>query len=194
MNMPLTCQQSKCHSLELTPPIEGRRVPHAPEKQVMTTLRELFASRAINNVYKDGVTVDDLKRARLWAEAEAHRNAVVLFTKEEEGTCLECHEVTHDPKNREIPWKVAPVRVTEHWLPKSRFPHDKHSTVKCTNCHDVMKSNKSADVAIPTIEKCRECHVGSKQSKTRISSTCDTCHNFHDVRAQEVYSAPEEAE
>lgn len=194
MSMPLTCQQSKCHAMELTPPIEGRRVPHASEKTVMTTLRELFASRAINNVYKDNVAVDDLKRVRLRADAESNRNAVTLFTTAAEGTCLECHEVTHDPKNRETPWKVAPVRVTEHWLPKSRFPHDKHSTVKCTNCHDVMKSEKSTDVAIPTIIKCRECHVGSKQSKTRVSSSCDTCHNFHDVRAQQDHVLAEEPE
>lgn len=190
MSMPLTCQQSKCHSLELTPPIEGRHVPHASEKTVMTTLRELFASRAINTIYKNGVTVDDLKRVRRWAETEANKNAVVLFTKEEEGTCLECHEVTNDPKNTETPWTVAPVRVTDHWLPKSHFPHDKHSTVKCTDCHDVMKSDKSTDIAIPNIVKCRECHVGSKQTKTGVSSSCDTCHNFHGVQAQEIYTEP----
>lgn len=194
MSMPLTCQQSKCHSLEFTPPIEGRRVPHASERTVMTTLRELFASRAINIAYKHVVTVDDLKRARQWAEVEANKNASFLFTKEEEGTCLECHEIKHDPKNKDTPWAVAPVRVTEHWLPKSHFPHDRHSTIKCTDCHDVMKSDKSANIAIPTIVKCRECHVGSKQTKTGISSTCDTCHNFHDVRAQESYSAPEDME
>jgi len=186
MDMPLTCQQSKCHSLQLTPPIEGRQVPHASEKTVMTTLRELFASRAINYAYKDGITIDDLRRARYWAEAEAMRNATALFTKEEEGTCLECHEVTRDAKNREAPWKVAPVRITEHWLPKARFPHDKHTTAKCTSCHEVMKSGKSSDVAIPAITKCRECHVGTKQAKTRVSSTCDTCHNFHDVHAQDA--------
>lgn len=189
MSMPLTCQQSKCHSLELTPPIEGRKVPHASEKVVMTMLRELFTSRAVNQVGKDSVATFDLKHARDGAENEANRNAAALFTKENEGTCLECHEVSHTPKNRETPWKVAPVHITEHWLPKARFPHDKHSTAACTSCHDVLKSEKSADVAIPAISKCRECHVGSKEAKTRISSTCDTCHNFHDVRAQQKLPA-----
>lgn len=191
MSMPLTCQQSRCHSLELTPPIEGRKVPHASEKVVMTMLRELFTSRAVNQADQDGTAIFDLKRARSWAEKETNRNATTLFTREEEGTCLECHEISHNPKNREIPWKVAPVNITEHWLPKAHFPHDKHSTATCTSCHDVLKSEKSADVAIPTINKCRECHVGSKEAKTRISSTCETCHNFHDVGARQRLSAPQ---
>ncbi len=190
MTMPLTCQQSKCHSLELTPPIEGRKVPHASENIVMTTLRELFSRQAINSIGKDGVTIFDLKLARTWAETNAMSNATKLFTKEEEGTCVECHEVTTNTNNKEIPWSVAPVRITEHWLPKSRFPHDKHSTEKCTSCHNVLKSDKSSDIAIPTIVRCRECHVGSKQTKTRVSSTCDTCHNFHDVGVQGARHLP----
>jgi hypothetical protein len=185
MSMPLTCQQSKCHSLELTPSIEGRKVPHASEKVVMTMLRELFTSRAVNQVNKNSVAIADIKSVRDWAEREANRNAVVLFTKAEEGTCLECHEIKHNSSNKETPWKVAPVHITEHWLPKARFPHDKHSTAKCANCHNVLQSEKSSDVAIPSIAKCRECHVGSTETKTRISSSCDTCHNFHDVRAQQ---------
>ena len=181
MIMTVTCQQSKCHALNFTPPVEGRQVPHASTKTVMTSLHEYYASRAISKVYVDGVTVDDLRRARNWAYAQANINAQALFQKEAEGTCLECHEITANPENKEVPWEVTPVHVTDHWLPKSRFPHAKHQTSNCVNCHDVEKSDKSSDVSIPTINKCRECHVGSKQAKTLISSSCDPCHNFHGV-------------
>lgn len=150
----------------------------------MTTLREFYASKAISKTYVDGVTIDDLRRARNWAYSQAAKNAKVLFTETGEGTCLECHEVSHDAKNREVPWSVAPVYINDRWLPKSRFPHDKHRTEKCTACHNVTHSDKSSDVAIPSIHKCRECHVGSKQAKTRVSSTCNTCHNFHGALAQ----------
>ena len=184
INMPLTCQQSNCHSLQLTPPIEGRVVPHASEKIVMTSLREMFASRAMNNVDREESSSNALEKVRLWAKAQTNRNAFALFTKEGEGTCLECHEITANPKDKETPWKVASVHITEHWLPKSRFPHDKHSTAKCTSCHDVMHSDKSSDIAMPTISKCRECHVGSKQAQTLVSSTCTTCHGFHDVEVK----------
>jgi hypothetical protein len=121
---------------------------------------------------------------RNWAFAQADNNAKRLFTESNEGTCLECHEISHDAKNKEVPWTVAPVQINEHWLPKSRFPHAKHRTEKCTACHDVSHSDKSSDVAIPNIKKCRECHVGSVQTKTRVSSTCNTCHNFHGARAE----------
>ncbi len=187
MTMPLTCQQSKCHSLQLTPPIEGRVVPHASEKVVMTYLREMFASRAINEADKNGLNANALEKVRQSAQAQTNSNAKALFTKEGEGTCLECHEITANPKNKETPWKVASVHVTEHWLPKSRFPHDKHSTAKCSSCHDVMHSDKSSDIAMPTIAKCRECHVGSKQAQTLVSSTCNTCHSFHDVKAKPTH-------
>lgn len=182
MTMPLTCQQSKCHSMQLTPPIEGRVIEHAAEKTVMRSLREMFASMAINDAHKDGATIDHLERARNWVASEVARNAKALFTTEAEGTCLECHEITADKNNKETPWKVAPVNLTTHWLPKAHFPHEKHSIEKCSSCHDVLKSKLSSDVAMPTIDKCRECHVGSKQAQTLVSSTCNTCHSFHKVK------------
>lgn len=184
MTMPLTCQQSKCHSLQLTPPIEGRVIAHASEKTVMRSLREMFASMAINDVHKEGATIDHLARARNWVASAVTRNAKALFTTEAEGTCLECHEISADKNNKETPWKVAPVNTTAHWLPKSHFPHEKHSTEKCSSCHDVEKSELSSDVAIPSIDKCRECHVGSKQAQTLVSSTCNTCHSFHKVKTE----------
>lgn len=202
MTMEQTCQQSKCHAMQFDPPAENRGVPHGSEQSVMTTLREYFASRALSRVSAGNDTGRDLQLARKWAANEADKNAKILFTSAEEGTCLECHEVSSNPKNTESPWKVAAVNIPSRWLPHSKFPHEKHMTdaknpdekkdpskakeaddpnKKCTECHDVMKSDKSSDVNIPTIEKCRECHVGSNQAKTRVSSTCDTCHNFHNV-------------
>ena len=184
MTMAMTCQQSNCHALDFSPRVEGRQVPHAAEKTVMTALREFYASRAISETYLEGVTIDDLRRARNWARTQADSNAKFLFSEAREGTCLECHEVSYDDNNKKVPWQVTPVRVTDHWFPKSRFPHIKHRTTKCTACHDVMHSDKSSDVVIPTIVKCKECHVGSKQAISRVSSTCDTCHIFHGDVAQ----------
>jgi predicted CXXCH cytochrome family protein len=192
MTMPLTCQQSKCHSLQLTPPIEGRVIEHASEKTVMRSLREMFSGMAINDAHKESASIDQLARARQWVASEVARNAKAFFTTEGEGTCLECHEITADKTNKETPWKVATVNMTAHWLPKAHFPHEKHSTEKCSSCHDVQKSELSSDVAIPTIEKCRECHVGSKQAKTLVSSTCNTCHSFHKVKTEARINAEAE--
>lgn len=191
MSMNMTCQQSKCHALNFTPREEGRQIPHSSVRNVMTTLREFYASQAIGKRYSRGEMFDGLGRARGWAATQAERNAKVLFTETGEGTCLECHEISPGD-SRDEPWQVAPVDVTGHWLPKSKFPHSKHRTVKCADCHDVRHSVSGSEVAIPGIAKCRECHVGSKQAKTRVSSTCDTCHGFHEVWARRV--ADDEAE
>jgi len=179
MTMEMTCQQSKCHALNFEPPIEGRLVPHASVQTVMTTLRELFARKALDRAISQDAASGNVRTLRDRAEAEAARNAEYLFTKAEEGTCLECHEISRDQRNSKTPWQVAPVDITDYWMPKARFPHGKHKTSKCTDCHDIMQSEKSSDMAIPTIAKCRECHAGSRQTKTQVSSTCDTCHNFH---------------
>ena len=184
VSMSMTCQQSKCHALNFTPREEGRQLPHASVPTVMTTLREFYASRAISKGYGE-VLLDDLGSARRWVQRQADRNAQLLFTETGEGTCFECHEISRGTSPAE-PWLVAPVQVTGHWLPKSKFPHSKHRTSKCAACHDVRHSASSSDVAIPTIAKCRECHVGSKQAKTRVSSACDTCHGFHEVWAQRI--------
>lgn len=195
MTMPLTCQQSRCHALDFAPKVAGRQVPHAAEQTVMTALREFYASRAIGKTYADGATtIDGLRLARNWAAAQAARNAKLLFTTSGEGTCLECHEISHDAGNKEVPWTVAPVDVIDHWLPKSRFPHIKHQTAKCIDCHKVTDSDKSTDIVIPAISKCRECHVGSKQTKTQVSSNCDTCHGFHNASAQPAGQAEQETE
>lgn len=184
MTMPMTCQQSHCHSLEFDPPVEGRKVPHASVQTVMTTLREFYASQALNQASRETMDAGNVRSLRAHAQAEANRNATRLFTQAEEGTCLECHEITRDSADRTTPWKVETVHVNDTWLPKARFPHNKHQTVECTDCHQVKHSDKSSDVAIPDIRKCRTCHVGSKPAKTQVSSTCDTCHNFHGVTSQ----------
>lgn len=176
MKMEMTCQQSKCHALNFTPREAERQLPHAPVREVLTTLQEFYAGQAL---LRPGT---DVATARGWVRAQAERNLAVLFTETGEGTCLECHEISRGT-NRDEPWQVAPVDVTDHWLPKSKFPHSKHRTVKCADCHDVRHSESSAEVAIPGIAKCRECHVGSRQAKSRVSSTCDTCHGFHEVWA-----------
>ena len=77
--------------------------------------------------------------------------------------CFACHQIKRGEADAEpaMRWQIAPIAITQHWLPKSRFPHSRHDTYKCTSCHDVEKSKKSADIAIPDIKNCRECHGGN---------------------------------
>ena len=188
---PVSMQEhcADCHRLEFEPAVTSRQVPHGSERDVMTTLREFYSSIAIGETPIDVTTVDGLlrrpneakseverKNAMNWANVKAEKVAADLF---EVRVCKECHEVTRVPDNKDAPWKVAAVNITDHWLPKSRFEHFKHRTFDCADCHDVANSKKSSDVNIPDIKKCQECHVGSQPARNKIASTCETCHGFH---------------
>ena len=187
MTMASTCQQSKCHSLEFDPPVEGRHVPHASVRTVMTALREYFASKALHRLNTSEVDAGNVRSLRERAMSETSHNAEFLFTQSKEGTCLECHEISRNNDNIDAPWSVEDVHINDRWLPNARFPHSKHQTSKCKDCHDIRHSDKSSDIAIPDIRNCRECHVGSKQTKTQVASTCNTCHTFHGVSARQSH-------
>jgi hypothetical protein len=187
ISMKKNCQQSGCHSLNFKPPVYGRQLPHGSEHELMTVMREYYATAAIGRMAAGDnspcgkVTLagkNQPERALSCANNKAMENARVLF---EPGTgCRECHEIgipTED--DGDVHWKVAPVTINSHWLRNSRFPHAKHRTTRCIDCHDKTKSEKSSDVTIPDIEKCRECHAGSKQVTHKISNSCKSCHSFH---------------
>lgn len=193
ISMKNDCQQSGCHALRFKPPASKRQVPHGSERNVMIALREYHAATAISNIASGGElqcgestnrSKNQIQRALDCANNNASVNAALLF-KQNEG-CGECHEISHVDSDKDIPWKIRPVTITSHWLRNSRFPHAKHSTAKCIDCHDKALSEKSSDVAIPAIEKCRECHTGRKQVKYKVSNSCANCHDFHKAGAQQI--------
>ena len=182
------CQS--CHSLEFEPKATTRQVPHGKVADVIATLQEHYAQAALTDAPIDVVLEDGIKRpgqrigetrreaALTWASTKADKITQELF---EVRVCFECHQIkrgeaTADPATR---WQIAPIAVTQHWLPKARFPHSRHNTYKCSSCHDVATSKKSADIAIPDIKNCRECHGGNVTSKDKAPGTCETCHGFH---------------
>ena len=182
LSMLKDCQQSGCHALRFKPPAAGRRVPHGSVPEVMQALRDYHTATVIGKLAAGekllcGEGKNPIERALDCAYSNADANAKLLFSAET--GCGLCHEIIADEANKAAPWKVAPVYVTRHWLRNAKFPHDRHNVSKCTECHDKMQSGKSSDVMIPAIEKCRECHTGSKPTKNRISSSCGYCHSFH---------------
>lgn len=182
MTMKKTCQQSGCHGLDFTAPVEGM-VPHGSEREVMNRMRSYYAKWLVSapeNMAEcghNGSPENSPQRTLACAAELAQRNAAAsLFSKN--AGCAECHEIAASDDS-EVPWKVTPVRLNRNWHAKSVFSHAKHDTTDCTACHDKTNSKTSADIAMPTIEKCRECHVGDQPVKGKVRSTCDSCHRFH---------------
>ena len=182
------CQS--CHSLEFEPKATNRQAPHGKVADVIATLQEYYAQAALTDAPIDVVLEDGIKRpgarvgetkrqtALSWANTKAEKITQELF---EVRVCFECHQIKRGEANAEpaARWQIAPIAITQHWLPKSRFPHSRHDTNKCDSCHAVATSKLSSDIAIPDIKNCRECHGGNVATKDKAPGTCETCHGFH---------------
>jgi hypothetical protein len=191
---------ASCHRLEFEPAVTTRQVPHGKVADVMTTLREFYGSQSIAETPIDVATVDgllrrpekgqakvDQTRADIWARQKANAIASDLF---EVRVCKTCHEVTRTQDDLLAPWKITPVNITQHWLPKNNFSHSQHSNTQCTTCHNTAKSKSSKDISIPDIGSCRTCHGGAKPVRNKVTSTCESCHGFH-LPHHEKLSAPQ---
>ena len=186
------CQD--CHSLEFEPKATTRQAPHGNVDDAIATVREFYAQAALADTPIDVVVQDGIRRpgeriasaqrqsALLWATQKADRISRELM---EDRVCFTCHRISRiDNGQGTTPgpastWKIAPIAITQHWLPKSRFPHDRHATHECSSCHKVAQSKLSSDVAIPDIKNCRECHGGNATAADKAPGTCQTCHGFH---------------
>jgi predicted CXXCH cytochrome family protein len=183
-----SCQ--KCHSLEFEPKVTDRQVPHADIPAVLSTLNEFYAQSALADIPIDVVVEAGIRRpgehfsetkrqaALQWATEKSGKIAKDLF---EVRVCFACHRITPVAADGDKPatWNIAPIAVTQHWLPKSRFPHSQHNTYECSKCHDVVNSKSSNDLSIPDLKNCQECHGGNEPARDKARGTCETCHGFH---------------
>jgi hypothetical protein len=93
--------------------------------------------------------------------------------------CRQCHEV--EPANttdQPAGWQIIPIKLTQRWMSLSQFSHDSHSMTECEDCHKARASETSADILMPTLQTCRDCH-GGQHTSTKIISVCVMCHSFH---------------
>jgi len=196
ISMPKHCQE--CHALQFEPAVTTREVPHGKPGEALVVIEEFYANLALQGVPDSfrkafGVPGEGLLR-RVGEPSTAERESALRLAQRkarqvgeemfEVRVCKTCHAVTRGPAHTAaVPdLRIEPVRATTEWMPQARFSHKAHPHVKCADCHDVARSKKSADVAMPSIKTCRECHGGSRPTEGRITSNCLQCHGFHDVR------------
>ena len=179
------CQE--CHSLQFEPAVTKREVPHGKPEEAVAVIEDFYANLALQGTPDSfqkafGVRGEGLLRrvgspsgaeregALALARTKAHRVATDLF---ETRVCKQCHEVKG--------FEVAPVKISPHRMPHARFDHKAHASTKCADCHDVAGAKRVSDIALPKIEKCRECHGGSRPAEGKLTSNCLLCHGFHDA-------------
>ena len=196
ISMARACQE--CHRLDIEPAVTTREVPHGDPRAAVAMIEEFYAALALNGVPDSftkafGVPGEGLLR-RVGSPSTAEReDALRLATRKaaavatdlfEVRVCKTCHEVRREsPAGARVPeWSIAPVKTSHRWMPQARFDHHSHERTACKECHDVAGSKSSKDVAMPRIEKCRECHAGSVPEEKKAASSCLLCHGFHDER------------
>jgi len=182
ISMRTTCQQSECHSPDFSLPAKGP-VPHGSEQQVLGSLQLFYArwlSESPTNMAScelPNVAANQTSRSVDCAFALAKKNAGEnLFGGK--SRCGECHEIT-SADNPDVPWKITRPHIQHAWHAGAVFPHARHATQSCTDCHDKRNSDNSEDIAMPGIAKCRQCHTGATPVRGKIITDCHSCHKYH---------------
>ena len=193
------CQS--CHRLDFDPDVPGRRLPHRAPAEVAAIIfdhyarmalvggvQEPAAPEAVRLLRRPGqvMQAEERKAALDWAEAKAQQTMEEVFSRR---LCATCHQVkrTEDPVK---PWDVEPVALTATFLTGARFDHAAHRTEKCGRCHEAKESKDSADVLVPPLANCRECHA-DPGTRGRMATACVDCHGFH-IAKKTFYGAATE--
>jgi len=182
---------SGCHTLNFDADDPEREVPHGEPERVLQVLIEYYSAKLLGDdpeatgrrLRRPGQALTRADRDRVAGEALKTAMAVAqdIF---ERTACANCHEVSSNGDDAELPWRVEAVRLTEEFYPHAVFSHQAHETEasNCGLCHAAAESESSADVLMPGIATCRECHgsaVGRRNDSGQITSTCIMCHRFH---------------
>ncbi len=101
--------------------------------------------------------------------------------------CVTCHAV-EDNGNQDVysRFQVLPIQLAADYFPGARFDHFSHMTQKdargdaaCLTCHQADLASTSADLLIPDIDNCVQCHAGSAGGSDRVVLGCIDCHAYH---------------
>jgi hypothetical protein len=106
-----------------------------------------------------------------WVDYQLREAERILF--DGPGGCLHCHERAGGAPT-ELP-RYQPTNLLSRWYPHSRFDHDSHRMLVCTECHPATGSTTAADVLLPRIDTCRKCHT----PQVGVRSDCVECHGYH---------------
>ncbi len=194
-----------CHRLDFDPAFPEATVPHTKAATVLRRLVEYYSrsflerypdpeavARPARTVRVPGRVTDVRERERLLRLARERAFAVArdLF---ERRSCHDCHSVRATGRPDD-PWEVEAVELKREWMPAARFDHARHATELsgCDSCHDAAQSSEAADVLMPGIDTCRECHGSGDPHRNPaglVQSGCTLCHGFHDAR-HGAWSAP----
>jgi predicted CXXCH cytochrome family protein len=182
-----------CHDLRFDEENRERELPHGTPSEVVYTLKGYFYSKFNDPAARPAAQRRRTLRPRRDDDcASAPNDCAVAATAAEIVSqfntrgCVTCHVVEDNGNaNVEQRFDVRPVRLQSDYFPASHFPHDKHLTQggavgdeACATCHTSPTSNDAADVLIPGIATCADCH-GDSTVPGKVVLECISCHSYH---------------
>jgi hypothetical protein len=176
-----------CHTLQFDTRFEGQQVPHDKPEVIHAFLVKRFQEyiatnpAAVHQIEPPGRQVPRRDRpvriarnASEWVEFRVDDAEWLLWTK----TCKQCHAIKSADTN--LP-EIVPSQIRSRWLEHATFDHHAHRMMTCTSCHaKAIESHDTADVLLPGIGACRECHRDQAQSREGAEGRCFECHQYHD--------------
>jgi len=199
--MPVTylARCAQCHPLGFDPQFPNRVAPHVPPPDVHAFLIAAFSQRREESpppsppersgrltrpVPSVAPLVVNPGVGQQVAAAERYLYSV---------TCNKCHLL--EKTQRSVP-QIVKTAIPAVWLPHARFAHKAHRMLECAACHTgVAQSKQAADVLLPEIGVCRECHRAAMQSEVALQqhsapTDCVTCHLYHDKSKDVEWDGP----
>lgn len=165
--------------------------PHRPPTEVRATLRDRLARLLAESPGLVDAAPETQARplpgqadsteqvqptAAGWIEQQLRANERILF--DGAGGCAYCHvraEAGDGSRAGGLP-AFEPPRLPRRWFSHSRFSHDSHRMLSCLECHPASDSQRTADVLMPRIASCQQCH----NPRVGARSDCVDCHCYHD--------------
>lgn len=177
---------SGCHTLQFDRRFDDVQVPHDRPDVVHAFVASRFKAYVANHpgaVHEaeppnrqlpEAMQIRPLARnSDEWVRFRVEEAEWLLWTK----TCKQCHTLigTGAP----LPG-IAKSNITQRWLPHAEFDHRAHRSMSCLDCHTkASESHDTADVLLPSITTCQQCHRASTARDT-AESRCFECHQYHD--------------
>jgi hypothetical protein len=179
------------------PPLNALTVPHEAPAAVRAALDDALLalgvkeSRAIfvgnPDIFIPGQAprgpVDESRSLREFAARWRAKLEGALFAPfadrapllEHNKHCFLCHQPGE--ASGELATVVEP-RIPVRWLAHSEFSHRKHDALPCETCHPgVAESEETADVNLPGLAVCRQCHADERPQSA--GTDCLMCHRYH---------------
>jgi hypothetical protein len=191
-----------CHTLEFDKRFGNQGVPHDQPGVVHAFLVKRFEEYitanplAIHQVEAPNRQLPERLRAPRvarntaeWVQFRVEDAEWLLWAK----TCKQCHVL--NAAGGPLP-QVAQSAIPSRWFKHAEFDHNAHRMMLCTACHaGAPDSHDTADVLLPGIQTCQQCHRDGDSSRETAEGRCFECHQYHDWsrarRTQGRFGIPE---